>query len=185
MIERRVKSWRMLSREKGPDVPLFEIEFHKMQNPRNQVELDAIVLKLPDTINVVALDAQGALILVEQYRFGIDQTLFELPAGFIDHDEDPLEAAKRELLEETGYGSGQWKSLGVTYLNPSYVNNRCFHFLAKGVKYIGGGTPDSTEDIAIHKVPANEILTFLKEENGIQDAIGLAAISKVFDLSIV
>ncbi len=181
MIEKKTKPWKKLSIHKGPDVPLFDIEIQKMESPRNQSILDAIVLKLPDTINVVALDEDGSLILVEQYRFGIHEALLELPAGFIDGDEEPLVAAKRELYEETGYLSDEWSYLGVTYLNPSYVNNRCYHFLAINATFQGGRELDSTEDIAIHHIRKVQIDSFLSQ-GGIQDAIGLAAISKVFDM---
>lgn len=181
MIEKKTKPWKKLNGHKGPEVPLFEMEIHKMESPRNQSVLDAIVLKLPDTINVVALDEDGALILVEQYRFGIKEALLELPAGFIDGDEEPLVAAKRELYEETGYFSDDWTYLGVTFLNPSYVNNRCYHFLATNAWFQGGRELDNTEDIAIHHIGKGRIAPFLAE-GGIQDAIGLAAISKVFDL---
>ena len=181
MIEKKTKPWKELSRHKGPDVPLFEMEIQRMESPRNQSVLDAIVLKLPDTINVVALDEKGALILVEQYRFGIQEALLELPAGFIDGNEEPLTAAKRELYEETGYLSEDWTHLGVTFLNPSYVNNRCYHFLARNASFQGGRELDNTEDIAIHHIHADKIAPFLAE-GGIKDAIGLAAISKVFDL---
>ncbi len=184
MIEKKTKPWKELSRHKGPEVPLFEMEIQKMESPRNQSVLDAIVLKLPDTINVVALNEYGALILVEQYRFGIQEALLELPAGFIDGDEEPLVAAKRELYEETGYLSDDWSYLGVTFLNPSYVNNRCHHFLARNATFQGGRELDNTEDIAIHHIQAGSISSFLLG-GGIQDAIGLAAIAKVFDLRSV
>ena len=79
-----LKEWTLVRREKGPDLPLFDVDFRYMKNPRNDHILKAVVLECPATINVIAIDKDLALIMVEQFRFGIGQNLLELPAGLID-----------------------------------------------------------------------------------------------------
>ncbi len=155
------------------------MELRLVQNPRNDARLDAIVLHAPDTVNIVALTSDGDLILVKQFRFGIDDFLTELPAGLIDPGEDRLEAARRELREETGYETDQWIYLGVTFLNPAYVTNRCFHYLALDCKRLNDQSMDHLEDLQVEWVASEQITSFLRSD-GIQDAVGRVAIGYVF-----
>ncbi len=172
--------WKRIGVEKGPDLPLFEAEIQMMENPRNQELLRAIVLKLPDTVNVIAVTSDHQWILVEQFRFGISDNLIELPAGLCDADEAPIDTARRELLEETGYTSNLWYELGVSYLNPAYVNNRCFHFLAISAVFVGPGQQDRGEHLMVrmlqvvdlHEVVGSAVL---------QDAVGQAALKLLAD----
>ncbi|NND34479.1 MAG: NUDIX hydrolase [Saprospiraceae bacterium] len=147
-----------------------------MENPRNQEVLKALVLHSPDTINVIALSRDLKWILVEQFRFGIDRCLIELPAGLMDGDESPLEAAKRELLEETGYVATNWTLLGESFLNPAYVTNRCYHFLAVDATYHRDISPDATEDLRVHLEPVTDLLGICQSDLLI-DAVGNAAVS--------
>jgi len=173
----RIRPWALIKKETGPDLPLFDVEIRHMQNPRNETLLNAVVLKCADTINVVAITPERALVLVEQFRFGINQIVTELPAGLIDDGEKSLQAAKRELLEETGYTARKWIYTGSTYLNPAYVNNKCHHYLA--VDAVQESTPklDLTEDVGVRIV--NDFTPqLLYEGNIIVDAIGVAALTK-------
>ncbi len=161
----------------GPKLPLFDVELKEMENPRNKSHLEVLVLKSPDTINVVAVTGENELVLVEQFRFGIQESLLELPAGLMDGEEDPLSAAKRELYEETGYQSSSWIATGVTYLNPAYVNNKCFHFLAIDARKVSKPDLDESEDISVHLISDFSVKQTI-ESNLIVDAIGVAALHK-------
>ena len=171
----KVKAWNLIRSEDGPSMPLFKVEFQYLENPRNQARLKALVLHAGDTVNVVALTKEKELLLVEQYRFGIGKSLCELPAGFIDLNESSLDAAKRELREETGFVSHHWKYIGFSYINPSYVTNRCFHYLCLEAESKADVDPDLTEDLRLIKIPHPEIDGFLRK-GGIRDAIGKATI---------
>ena len=175
MAKTQLPRWRKIKDERGPVLPLFDVEIRWMENPRNQQVLEALVLKAPDTINVIALTSMQELILVEQFRFGIDDCLLELPAGLMDGDEMPLEAAKRELLEETGYEASSWTFLGESFLNPAYVTNRCFHFLAQGATYKRAKSLDMHEDIKVHLITTHGMKDILNTTL-IKDAIGSAAL---------
>ncbi|MCB0665434.1 MAG: NUDIX hydrolase [Saprospiraceae bacterium] len=176
MKEDQLKDWEKVESERGPDLPLFEAEFRHMRNPRNGKVLKAIVLKVPDTINIIAVTPNQELILVEQFRFGVNRSIVELPAGLIDEGETPLQAAERELMEETGYSSQDWHLLGKSYVNPAYVNNACYHYLALDAKYEGKTNPDEYEDLRVHLSRISG-LDKLNEANLLVDAIGHAAIS--------
>lgn len=173
----RIRPWALLETEVGPDLPLFDVEIRHMQNPRNETLLKAVVLKCADTINVVAVTPEKALVLVEQFRFGINQTITELPAGLIDDGEESLQAAQRELLEETGYAAKKWIYTGSTYLNPAYVNNICHHYLALDAVQVSALKLDSTEDVGVRLV-SDFIPQLLYKRKIIVDAIGVAALTK-------
>jgi ADP-ribose pyrophosphatase len=175
MDDRQIEWWEMLASEPGPELPLFKAEFRHMQNSRNGHRLKAIVLQAPHTVNIIAVTTEMEWILVEQYRFGLSTPLIELPAGFIDHQETPLEAAKRELLEETGYVAGSWTELGWSHINPAYVTNCCYHFLAREARYVGDGSPDESEDLKVHLQPLRDLGEVISNRT-LCDAVGCAAV---------
>ena len=99
--------------------------------------------------DVIAITDDGQFVMERQYRHGLGKTCFEIPAGVIEKGETPLEAAKRELMEETGYGEGEWKEIMSVSGNSSTTNNISHCFVAKGVKKIGTQHLDSTEDLEV------------------------------------
>ena len=107
------------------------------------------MLEYPDWVNVRALTEDGQFVMERQYRHGLRKTCFEIPAGVMEKGETPLEAAKRELMEETGYGEGEWTNIMNVSGNSSTTNNISHCFVAKGVKKISGQHLDSTEDLEI------------------------------------
>ncbi|MBK8811040.1 MAG: NUDIX hydrolase [Acidobacteria bacterium] len=88
------------------------------------------VIENPDWVNVVALTPDQQVVLIEQFRHGVEQVTLEIPGGMIDGVEDPETAARRELLEETGFSSDNWIYLGTSCPNPALQSNVIHHFLA-------------------------------------------------------
>lgn len=118
---------------------------------------DFYVVTAPDWINVIPVTDDDRVILVRQYRFGVEGSTLEIPGGMCDDGEPPADAARRELREETGYEAGELELLGSVHPNPAIQNNRCHSFLAPGVRRAGAPDPDTDEAIEVVEVPLSEI----------------------------
>ena len=109
--------------------------------------------------------ASPHLFLFTEEGDGIRLTSYEIPAGVAEpSDETMLAAAQRELLEETGYGGGQWRLLTTLCANPATQNNLTHCFLATGVERLGAQRPDPTEDIRVHLLSRDEVLELLRTD---------------------
>lgn len=118
---------------------------------------DYYVLEYPDWINVIAITEDGKFVIERQYRHGTQSVDYELCAGTIEDGETPIDAAKRELFEETGYKGGEWTLYCESCPNPAAMTNRNYTFLAKGVRYSGERHLEKTEDIEIHLMTYAEV----------------------------
>ncbi len=88
-------------------------------------------------VNIIAITPENSVVMVEQYRHGVEQLTLEIPGGCIDDsDAEPLDAAVRELREETGYVAESWSFLGKTHPNPALQGNLCYTYLARGARQI-------------------------------------------------
>lgn len=111
------------------------------------------VLEYPAWVNVVALTAEGEIVLVRQYRHGVGQILLELPAGIVDPNDTPASAAMRELREETGFTAREVHLTGSMDANPATQTNRSWSFLATGATRAGQQRLDDTEEIEVSIEP--------------------------------
>lgn len=141
--------WETLGSEYLFNRPWLTVRKDKVQIPSGQVNDEFYVLEYPDWVNVIAITEDGKFVFERQYRHGIGKTCYEIPAGVIEKGEAPLEAAKRELLEETGYGEGDWMEIMTLSPNSSTSNNYSHSFLAVGVKPVGEQHLDRTEDLQV------------------------------------
>ncbi len=116
------------------------------------------VAEYPDWALAVALTDDGQAVLVEQYRYAIDRVGLEFAAGVIHADEPPLEAARRELLEETGYVADEWTALGRCAVEPARHTNYGHLFVARGARRVGVPALDATEDLSVHLVDAADLV---------------------------
>ena len=118
---------------------------------------DYYVLEYPDWINVIAITEDGMFVLERQYRHGTQTIDYELCAGTIENGELPIDAAMRELLEETGYEGGKWVLYCESCPNPAAMTTTNYTFLAKGVRFSGERHLEKTEDIQIFLMTYDEL----------------------------
>lgn len=147
----------------------------------NEIE-DYYVLEYPHFVNIIAITKENEIVLIRQYRHAIGAVNYELPAGVMDRaTEKPIEAARRELLEETGYGKGEWSLFMQSAPNPSSMTNYNYTFLAKNVEKIGSQKLEPTEELELCLMPINK-LKLLLNNNHIIQAMMLAPLWKLIAL---
>lgn len=118
---------------------------------------DYYVQEFPHWVNVLAITEERHAVLIRQYRHGLGEVSWELPAGVLDEGESLLDGAQRELLEETGYSGGTWTPLMELSANPALQNNISYSFLAEGVSLSGTQHLDPTEEITVHLMPLDRL----------------------------
>lgn len=175
----RIEPWSVVEENKEYSTPIFNLLRRKMKLEIDQGTMQGTfyALDAPAWINVIALTQAEEVILVEQYRYGTERPTLEIPGGMVDDGEQPLKAAKRELLEETGYRSKSWESLGRVSANPAIMTNYTHLYVAKNCEFVGSANPDCHERIIVHKKSLDEFLKLVR--NGtIHHAIVLAAVAR-------
>ena len=176
-------TWQRLSSSYDDEAGLilFEKRIDHMRNPRNGQAFDRLVLESVDWVNMVALDEQGRCIMIRQYRFGVGYNTLETPGGMVDPGEDSLMAARRELLEETGYAAEEWHYLGAVEPNPAIHNHLCHHWLARNASPSGEQGLGDGEAIAVELMSEAEVRQAVVSGE-LKHALALSALARVFQL---
>ncbi|MFO1084454.1 MAG: NUDIX hydrolase [Reyranellaceae bacterium] len=120
------------------------------------------ILELADWVDVIAITPDDGIVLVDQYRHGVAEVRTEFPAGAVDEAEEPLAAARRELLEETGYSSARWHAIGCAAVHPATQTNRIHCFLALDARKTADPVPDAGEIIHVRELPLTDLLAQMR-----------------------
>lgn len=171
--------WKIINSTYPFTCPWLTVRKDEVQLPNGITIPDFYVTEAPDWVNVIAVTKEGKYIIEEQYRHGIQQVCFELCAGMVDEGESPLEAAQRELLEETGYAGGVWQSFGMSVPDASGSVIKCHHFIATDVEYQQAPKLDCTEEIKTYFVDESELKAMMSDGR-IVEAVMLAPLWKYF-----
>lgn len=134
------------------------------------------VLEYSNWVNIVPVTKNNEIVMIRQYRHGIKDTILELPCGSIEpYDKSPLEAAKRELLEETGFGSDDFTQLCKLSPNAANHTNISFSFIALNTVCLKNQNLDETEQIKVVILPIQDVNTML-ENNKILQCLHVSAL---------
>ena len=170
--------WQVLSSEYVATEPWFTVRKDAVQLPNQHIISGYYVFEFSDWVNVLALTKDGLLVMLRQYRHGLGAVFYELCAGTCETaDASPLETARRELLEETGYGKGNWQEWMVLSPNPATHNNLTYCFLATDVEYLQPPELEKGEDITVQLLSTEEVRTLLLN-NEIKQALMAAPLWK-------
>lgn len=141
--------------------PWLVVENHTVELPDGRLIADWPWIVTPDYVNVVAVTEDGHFLCFRQVKYGIDGTTLGIVGGFVDNDEEPLRAAQRELLEETGYESTQWTHLGSYRVDPNRGVATGHLYLARQARYITLRNADDLEEQELFLLSRSEIETAL------------------------
>jgi 8-oxo-dGTP pyrophosphatase MutT (NUDIX family) len=171
-----IKHWLHLGTETLATTKVFDLLAHRRVSQQTGSEAEFYVLDVVDWVNVVALTDDDRLVLVEQYRHGVERTTLEIPGGMVDRgDASPEAAARRELLEETGFASDHWRLIGTVDPNPAIQSNRCYTFLAERARKVAEPAPDGLEELRLVLEPARRVPDLLRTGR-IEHALVVAAL---------
>jgi 8-oxo-dGTP pyrophosphatase MutT (NUDIX family) len=173
------KKWTILKSEYLIQRPWLTARRDHVRFPDGRENPEYYVLEYPDWVNVIAITKDGHFVMERQYRHALGRTSYELPCGVMENGEEPLEAIKRELLEETGYGGGEWRHLMDISANSSTMNNMTHCFLATGVEKISEPHLDDTEELEVYLLSREKVWELLKTNQFVQ-ALMVAPLWKFF-----
>ncbi len=143
---------------------VWDLRARRYRHPQNGKEGEFYYLDSRDWAIVVARTVTGELVMVRQFRWGLDELSWEFPGGIVDAGEDPVDAGLRELREETGYVAESGRLIGHCSPNPAIMNNRCHIIFADNVRLSEHGTDwDEHEEMEIRALPEVEVLSWARE----------------------
>jgi len=167
-------NWKTLSSETVYENAWLELSHRDVINPSGNKGIYGLVKFKNQAIGVIPMDAEGNIYLVGQFRYAIDEYSWEIPEGGGLLGTDPLEAAKRELKEETGLVANKWTKLARIHTSNSATNEEGFLYIAEELIQ-KEAEPEDTEDLQIRKVSLNDAVEMVMRSE-ITDSLSVCAI---------
>jgi ADP-ribose pyrophosphatase len=152
---------KIISSQQAYTCRLFSVTEDQAVDPKTKFEIKRSVVRHAGSAVMMAVDDKKRVLLVRQYRLPADKYLWELPAGKVDEGETPLQAACRELIEETGYRARKWEKLSTFYPSPGFVAERMTIYLATKLT-AGTATPMDDERIETRWYKRKELAEMIR-----------------------
>ena len=170
-------NWETISVKNVYSNAWIDVEHRDVINPAGNPGIYGVVKFKNRAIGIVPLDDEGYIYLVGQYRYTLNAYSWEIPEGGSPFAEDPLETAKRELKEETGLVSTNWKQIGRIHTSNSVTDEEGFIFLAEGLSQTAA-EPEETEELYVRRLPLKEAVDMVMRSE-ITDSLSMCAILMV------
>lgn len=174
-----MEKWTVLDSKYIIQRPWATLRVDKLEMPNGNIKEEYYVLEYPTWVNMVGITEDNQILFVKQYRHGSGQIMVELPAGVVEEGEDPVVAAKRELLEETGYEFNDISYVCELYANPATSGNLTYTYVLTGGKKVQEQELDDSEDIEVVAMSIEEAKQFLFD-NKIGQALHSSALFYTF-----
>lgn len=175
-MEQHFNPWKKLSEKKIYENPWILLEEHDVINPGGGKSLYGKVSFKNKALGIIPIDIEGNTWLVGQYRYTLNEYSWEIPMGGGPLNEDVLDAAKRELQEETGFVAKKWTKIMRIHPSNSVTDEEGFVFIAEDLQQ-GDSAFEETEDLQIKKMPFSQAVQWVMDGK-ITDAISIAGILK-------
>jgi len=170
------RKWKTLTSDVAYRTPIFDLHRRRSLHSRRG-EHDFFILDAPNWVNIIPLTKDGEVVMIHQWRHGIAEFTLEIPGGMVDaEDPSPMHAARREMIEESGYDSDKIVQLGMVHPNPAIQGNICFSFLAKNVRQVEKPIALGNEETEVVLIPMAEIPELIAT-GAIMHALTIAAFS--------
>lgn len=168
-----LKKWKLIKSNAVFKSKWLSVLNNTYKLPEGTIAKDYYHLERPDYVTIIAVNKKGEILIEQQYRRGVDEVLYELPAGWIKENETPVEAAKRELLEETGF-VGTARSSVVLYTNPGFSAMKAYLVIIK-INESRDKKLEKDEAISFSFYSMNKMKNLI-EKNQIRDMVSVAAL---------
>ena len=178
-MEKENNPWKTISEETAYENAWIRVEHHEVLNPAGNPGIYGKVHFKNTAIAIITVDSEGFTYLVGQFRYTLNTYSWEVPEGgcSIESGESILEAAKRELLEETGLVALKWTELGEVYLSNSVSDEKAVMYLAQNLSQ-HQACPEETEQLKIRKLPLKEAIE-MAQNGEITDALSVLSLLKI------
>lgn len=170
------RAWERESSERLEEYGMFGVRRDRVRSPRTGEAHEFEIADSPEGVTVIALTDDDRMVLVEQFRHPLRELSLETPSGVVDEGEPPLEAAIRELREETGFEGSAPEHLGTLVLNPSWQTTRVHVVVVRSAERRHDRDQDEGEDIRVRLVPRRQVVeSILRGE--IDSAVAVSAMA--------
>lgn len=175
----KIEKWKTLSSEVVLTAKVFRYKRIKTQSPTTLETTDFDIVECFNWINIIAITPENEIVLVRQYRHGLDEVTLEIPGGAAKFDEDHLLTAKRELEEETGFTSKTWEKLITLDVNPAFMTNVCETYVALDAVKTSEQCLDPFEEIEVVTKSLESVPELIKKGE-ISHSLMVAALATYF-----
>ena len=157
------ESWQVLGSEPVIEHPFLKVSVQQVRLPDGRVIPDWHIVHTRDYVNVFVLNEAGRVLILEGYKHGLGRSSWQVVGGYVEEDEDPLLAAQRELLEETGYASDDWRHLGSFVVDANRHVGTGHFFLARDARPLAPPDHDDLEGFEVKWVSLEEVGAALRD----------------------